>query len=344
MEKIYTVQATAFERLIEGLEAAGVDADALLREFAVDRKLVSDPEARVPFQKLAALFEAGAERSGDDCFGLHLGVQAEPQMFDALGYAVMSCPNLEAALLTACRYHRVLNDGGEMRLEVKDDTAHMVFRIRGPKAGSYRQVTEDKVTHFCRIVEIISSPGWRPLEVRFEHPAPRNDGEYRHVFACPVLFDQAHNGFSFDAALLAGSLPTADARLLRIMVRVIEKTLRELPAPDEFLRKVRKLLVDSLPHGKIALSDIAERLGVSTRTLQRRFSDCGISYHRLLGQTRQRLSMSYLRQTGLKVSEIAFLLGYTDVSAFSRAFLRWTALTPGEYRRASSSRDDDGAR
>jgi AraC-like DNA-binding protein len=311
-----------------------VEPDALLREHAIDRSLVNDPEARIPFRKYAAIFEAAAEISGDDCFGLHLGAKAEPQMFDVLGYAVMSCPTLEAALNTACRYTRLL-DGGEMRLDVDDDFARLHFRITEPEVGPCRQVTEDKGAHLSQVVRAIASNEWHPVEVRFKHPAPTDSAEHRRFFRCPVLFGQARNALSFDAALLKDSLATADERLLHIMVRVIEKALCELPDPDEFLHAVRKIVVDNLPHGATSLADIARRLGMSSRTLQRRCADYGVTYHRLLNQTRHRLSLSYLRRPELAISEIAFLLGYTDVSAFSRAFVRWTALTPGDYRRAS---------
>jgi AraC-like DNA-binding protein len=173
--------------------------------------------------------------------------------------------------------------------------------------------------------------------VRFEHPAPGNFEEHRRFFGCPVLFDQEYNALTFDAALLEDRLATADERLRRIMVRVIERTLRELPDPDEFLHKARQLVVDNLPHGTISIADVAQRLGMSSRTLQRRFAHYGMTYDRLLDQTRYGLSMSYLRQPMLTVTDIAFLLGYTDISAFSRAFVRWNGLTPGGYRRANVS-------
>ncbi len=334
MRRLHTVQSSVFERLIEGLAAVGVDPDPLLRELAVDRKLVDDPEARIPFRKYAAMFEAAAERSGDDCFGLHLGAKAEPQMFDVLGYAVMSCPTLEAALHTACRYTRVLYDD-EMRLDVKGGVAHLMFRIVGPEVSSCRQAAEDKGAHLRSIIQILARAELCLLEVRFEHPAPANSEEHRRVFGCPVLFDQDCNALTFEAALLEGKLATADGRLLRIMVRVIERALRELPPPDEFLEKVRQFVLDSLPQGKISGSDMAQRLCMSPRTFQRRFAEHGMTYHRFLNQTRYALSLSYLMQPRLSISEIAFLLGYMDVSAFSRAFVRWAGLTPGEYRRAN---------
>ena len=336
MQGVHTVQASVFERLIEELTVVGIDPDSLLRELAIDRRLIDDAEARIPLQKYAAMLEAAAERSGDDCFGLHLGAKAKPQMFDVLGYAVMSCPTLEAALHTACRYTRVLYDD-EMRLDVEDNVAHLMFRIIGLDVSTYRQVTEDKGAHLCSIVQSLASAEWHPLQVRFEHPAPDNFEAHRRVFGCPVLFDQAYNALTFDAALLEDRLATADERLLRILVRVIERTLRELPAQDLFLREVRQLIVDNLPHGNIRSADIAQRLGMSSRTLQRRFAKHGITYHRLLDQTRHALSLSYLRQPRLTISEIAFLMGYTDVSAFSRAFARFAGTTPGEYRRANLS-------
>ncbi len=334
MRRYHTVQSSVFERLIEGLAAVGVDPDSLLQELSIDRALVDDPEARIPFRKYAAMFEAAAERSGDDCFGLHLGVKAEPQMFDVLGYAVMSCPTLEAALHTACRYTRVLYDD-EMRLDVEGDVAHLMFRIVGPDVTSCRQAAEDKGAHLRSIVHVLARAELRLLEVRFEHPAPANSEEHRRIFDCPVLFEQAFNALTFEAALLEGKLATADERLLRIMVRVIERALRELPPPDEFLEKVRQFVLASLPQGNISSADMAQRLCMSARTFQRRFAEHGMTYHRFLNQTRYALSLSYLRQPKLSISEIAFLLGYMDVSAFSRAFVRWAGLTPGEYRRSN---------
>ena len=220
---------------------------------------------------------------------------------------------------------------------MEDDVAHLMFWTTDPDVSAYRQATEDKGAHLSQVVRSIASAEWHPLEVRFEHPAPDTVDEHRRVFDCAVLFDQQYNALTFDAALLEDKLATADKRLLRIMVRVIERTLRELPDPDELLHKVRQLVVDNLPHGNIGSADMAQRLGMSPRTLQRRFAECGMTYHHLLNQTRHALSLKYLRQSRLTISETAFLLGYTDVSAFSRAFVRWTGVTPGEYRRGNVS-------
>ena len=224
-----------------------------------------------------------------------------------------------------------------MRLVVEDGVAHLMFWTTDPYVSSYRQATEDKGAHLFQIVRTIASSVWHPLEVRFEHPAPDNVQEHRRVFGGPVLFDQEYNVLTFDAGLLGDRLATADKRLLCIMIRVIERMLRELPDPDKLLHKVRQLAVDNLPHGKISSADIAQEMGMSPRTLQRRFAEHGMTYRGLLNQTRHALSLRYLRQSRLTISETAFLLGYTDVSAFSRAFVRWTGLTPSEYRGAKVS-------
>ncbi len=336
MHRTLTVQSSVFKRLIDGLTAVNVDADVLLDEFGIDREFLDDPEARILFRKYAAMFEMAAKRCDDDCFGLHLGAKAEPQMFDALGYAVMSCATMQAALHIACRYTRVLY-GDEMRLHVEGDTAQLRFRILCPNATSYRHATEDKGAHLQSVVQSLARTEWHPREVRFEHSAPGCSEEHQRIFHCPVLFDQEFNALTFDVALLEDKLATADDRLLGILIRLIERTLRGLPDADEFPHTVRQLVVENLPHGNITSRHTARKLGMSARTLQRRFAEYGMTYHDLLDETRHALSLNYLRQPRLTISKTAFLLGYADVSAFSRAFVRWTGRTPGEYRRENLS-------
>ena len=333
MVSVPTIQANALQRVIEGITAAGVDPEELLSALDIDDKQIADPDARIPLRTYVNFFEEAAERIGDDCFGLRLGGNSDPTMFDVLGYAIMSSSTLEEALCTVCRYIRVRNDGASARLTVVGDNVRLSFQLTDTKVSPSRQLMEDIGALLFQMIRTITGTPWHPREVRFKHPAPADTREHEALFGCPVSFGTETNELVFDSETLERKLVTADKSLKKIMVRVIEKALSE-SAPDSFLETVERLVIDRLPHGNVSVTDVAKKLGMSGRTLQRRLAQRSMSYHQLIDRIRRRIALGHLNQHRLPLSEIAFLLGYTESSAFSRAFTHWTGITPGKYRQS----------
>jgi AraC-like DNA-binding protein len=172
------------------------------------------------------------------------------------------------------------------------------------------------------------------LEVQFAHEAPARTSEHLRVFGSPVLFDCATNALVVDRDFVERQVPAADQRLYRILKQHVERILSEMPRQSDLLCAVRRAIAESMRDGDPKLARVTKKISMSRRTLQRRLKEQGAVFKTLTDDTRRRFALDYLRDRKQTLTEIAFLLGYSEVSAFNRAFKRWTGKTPLDYRRS----------
>jgi AraC-like DNA-binding protein len=170
--------------------------------------------------------------------------------------------------------------------------------------------------------------------VCFEHPRPRTVDEHRRIFGCEVGFDAPEHAVTFHRDALVLPVVQADPRLGALIDRYAEELLRRLPRGNALSDRVRQLVAESLCDGDHGLEPIAGRLRMSPRTLQRRLQDESTSHQQIVDELRHELALKYLAEPAVSIGEVAFLLGFSDPSAFHRAFRRWTGTTPGEHRRS----------
>jgi AraC-like DNA-binding protein len=252
-----------------------------------------------------------------------------------LAYIMRNSPNLGAAITNAMRYLRLHVDAAELSLAFAGPEVRLVYRLTDPSIPPSRHYNEVIMVCFLRFVRLGIDDGWAPHEVQFCHGPPADVAPYQGLFGGPVRFDQSDNAMLFDRQLLSRPLRTADHQLLAILEEHAGAVLAELPvADDDLIGRLRQFVLDALPHDGAALSAAARALGMSTRTLQRRLQARGIVYAGLVDDVRRRLSDKYLADANLSLGEIAYLLGYSESSAFNRAYRRWTGRTPSADRRS----------
>jgi AraC-like DNA-binding protein len=194
------------------------------------------------------------------------------------------------------------------------------------------------MAHFVRFVRVGIDDGWSPHEIQFRHGAPADISPYRGLLGALVRFSQSDDAMLFDRQLLSRPLRMADHQLLPILEEHAQAVLAELPVPDDdLIGRLRGFLIGALSNEACGLSTAARALGMSTRTLQRRLQQHGIVYAGLVDEVRRHLSSKYLANGKLSLAEIAFLLGYSQSSAFNRAYRRWTGRTPSADRRRAAA-------
>jgi AraC-like DNA-binding protein len=174
------------------------------------------------------------------------------------------------------------------------------------------------------------------MEVQFAHQPPRQTSEHLRVFGAPVSFAAPTNALVFDPEFVERQVPSADERLYPIMRRYLEQVLQEMPRETDELASVRRAVGEIMREGDPKLADVARKIALSPRTLQRRLKEQSLDFKGLVDDTRRRFSLNYLKDPQHTLTEIAYLLGYSEVSAFNRAFKRWTGTTPVSYRRSGS--------
>jgi AraC-like DNA-binding protein len=331
-----TISVKAVGKILDAARERGVAPRELCRAAALDPAAAEDPDGRIPYAQVVALYEEAARLTGDDAFGLHMSERTSLRVFDLLGYVLMNSPTLGEGLERAARYQSIWNDGAVCEMDASEGRARVTYRYLSLDGATCRQDCEMTLGLVVTFGRAATGVDWSPLEVSFRHAAPAETDEHRRIFRCPVRFSRPANEVVFDASLLKLPLLGADPALSAVLERQARELLSRLPRRTGCAEGVRREIVGALGRGGDAgLEAVARRLGLSARTLQRKLREEGTSHQSLLDEIRRELSERYLREREMSVGEVAYLLGFSESSAFHRAFRRWTGLTPTEFRRGA---------
>jgi AraC-like DNA-binding protein len=200
--------------------------------------------------------------------------------------------------------------------------------------NSLRQSNEHEMTIAINTLRMMVGSQWAPKEVQFAHEAPEQTSEHLRIFHAPVSFGCETNAIVIDRHFVEREVPAADQRLYQILKRYLDHVLGEMPREDCLLASVRRATAETMRDGDLKLARVARQMAMSTRTLQRQLKERGVDFKHLADDTRRRFAVNYLKDRKNTLTEVAFLLGYSELSAFNRAFKRWTGSTPLDYRRS----------
>jgi len=328
---------TAAER---GIDAATLAAAAGLAPAALPPLPLQNPSdlpESLPAQDYIALLEAGARLADDPHFGLHVGERVRPGTYSVYGVVLLACQHLGQAFELTQRYEQLAHDLGRSHLALDGALARYDWTSAFPHAT--RHLVESVFAGIRVFGCWLSGRPLAPLEVRFAHASDADPAEYERVLGVAPRFGSGRNAATFDAAILAVPVPNADPTLFPVLREHAERLLRERErngvVGDVHAAVVRRLAPDlarALAPEPVRLAGIADEIGMSARTLQRKLADVGSSFQQVLDGARHALAMDYLRQDGLSLVDIAFLLGYQEQSAFTHAFREWAGMNPGAWR------------
>lgn len=296
-----------------------------------------DPDRMLEIDRLAAVLANAADELRDSVFGLHLGAKFDLEAFGLVTYAVLNASTVEIGIRNLVRYMSSLVEGADAELSVRRGVAALRARSDRADPEAFRHVYDGAMLVVLRMLRrLTGAAAWRPLEVLLVPRAPADTREHRRLFGVEPRFGQSENEIRFDAALLAREVAGADRSLLPVVEQRLNEVLAADPAEEPWLARLRIEIASRLCDGHPTLPDVAPEVGMSTRTLQRLLAERGLAYRDLVQAARRRLALEYLERSDTELTEIAFLLGYSDLAAFAHAFQRWTGTSPGAHRRARS--------
>ncbi|MDC3983018.1 AraC family transcriptional regulator [Polyangium jinanense] len=334
-----TVHAGAFRHVVSVLEGAGLDPRPLLAAAGASETDLVDPDLRVPMARYVALWRIAAPRFPKGSLGLTFGASFELDHGNLLTYMAAHAATLGEAVLQADRYRHLVHEMLLPALDLEGGDA-CLRRVLHPSIGRIGAMAESIAATWVKSLSIYVGEAFRPREIWFQHPAPRDLRPYDEAFGCPVRFEMPETRMITDREELERPLRLANPRLRAYLEEQARIQLDSLPHENGLADRVRRLLVEELRGGAPSQDHIARRLALSPRTLQRRLKDEGVVFNDLLDEQRRALCDRYLQDRSLSIQEIAFLLGYTERSSFYRAFRRWTGGTPLELRKVD--RDETG--
>lgn len=333
-----SVSVAYLQGLLDYLQRQGFASDQLLAQVQLPQHVLAQRDQRVAISVYLQLLEQAERLTGDSNLGLHLGEAMRPGYYGVLGYLVMSCATLADALHRQLRYASLVGSLGRVELDEEPSRAGLEAQVALRWAplieGAQRQHGEETLAGWLTFGRWITGSAVAPTEVRFQHLAPADTCEHRRIFACPVLFAQPDNALVFPKRLLNAPLGQADTQLRQLLDAHADRQLGELCQGTDVLERARSELMRQLPECGADLELLAQTLQLSTRTLQRRLHEGGLSFSQLLDETREHMARRYLQDPALDLAEIAFLVGFSESGSLARAFRRWTGQSPSAYRQS----------
>lgn len=317
--------------------AAGGDIDRLIERHRLPPTVESLPDVGVRSGVVYRLSDEVAALTGDPFFGLHLAGVMPRGQFGLLEFMLRSASTIREACRFAVRYMELVCDAAEVWFEERASEAIIDQRVHGEPACGGCHPNEFTIAMIVRLFREAFGGTWRPRRVWFAHP-PRPDASPLVSFfeTENIVFGADSNGFSFEISELDHPIPSSDQALLAVLDSQAKAIVAKLPAKGDPIARIRERIRQALPGGPPDLAELARSLSMSPRTLQRRLADHDTSFSDVIDDVRSALSKLYVSDSALELGEIAFLLGYSELRAFIRAFKRWTGVPPGSYRNQRS--------
>ena len=315
------------------LESYGIDPETLFREMGLNPELMKRPGGRYRLDSIDNLWRKASKIIDDPCFGLKAGEYWHPSNFGALGYAMLASNTLRTALERVDRYHRFLSDERFIKLIETEEglTYTLIFSHEKRDIPARNDAILAVTMSMCRMNYI---EDLAPISVTLTHPKPSCSSRFYEYFRAPIVFEGPTNSLTLPIEAVDKSLPGSNPQLAELNDQVMIEYLAQLDQ-GHITQKVKAVIIDQLPSGSVTDESVARELYMSSRKLQRQLQSEDTTFTTLLNEIRQDLAQRYLREQDINLTEIAFLLGYSESSAFSRAFKRWMGVSPSEYRTAA---------
>ena len=328
------VTGSYLQPLLETAAARGVDTRALAQAAGLVMPLDPLPES-LAARDYIALLARGAELAMDPHFGLHVGERMRLGAYSVYGLILLACADFAQALEQTQRYEQLAHDLGRSRLEVDLESGLACYTWTSHFPDATRHLAESVFAGIRTFGSWLAGRPLAPVRLAFAHASDGDPAEYARVLGMVPAFGAEAHLACFDAALLAMPVPNADAGMYPVLQQHAERLLKEREDERErhgIVAQVRACVIRNLAKDRVRLASIADELGLSQRTLQRKLSEAGASFQQVLDSARHALARDYLRQRGLSLADIAFLLGYQEQSAFTHAFREWSGMNPGAWR------------
>lgn len=333
----FTVAIHYVRLLTDHCSLNGLAPQRLLAEVGLPDTVLDDLDARLPFADFTKMMICAADWLQDPNLGLHLGQAFRPGYLGVQGIALLACPTVRDLVPRMVRYAALIHNACSDEVEERDGQWILHWRSNLPgNADPGRHHVELNFASIAVTARWLTGVQQAPSWVSFRHCPPATTHEHEALFACPLRFGAEQNAIAYPIGFLDLALLQSNPPVLRMMDMLSEQMLQKLHESAEpgWLRQCKQVIVDSLREGTPELRRIAAALGLTPRDLRRQLADCEHNFRDLVDELRRELATHYVEDAALPLADVASLLGFSEQSAFQRAFRRWTGEAPGRRRRA----------
>jgi len=317
------------------LEKYNVAPEPVFKQVQLNPLLMHKPGERYSLRKIAELWEEMGKRISDPCFGLSAATCWHPSHFGTMGYAMLVSKSLRVTLERLIRFHRVISDAQFGELHEDKDLNSLVFTLKYQDESQYSYGREDAaLAWIMSLLRVNYQKDLAPLSVYLTHDEPKCSGKYFEFFKSPVHFNSPVCRLSLSLDVVDTLLASGNEELAQFGDQAMQNYLKTLDNGND-ISHLKRLIIENLPSGNVTVDQIADELGVSARTLQRTLQEKETTFSTLLSDTRMDIAKGYIQNRDMDLTEVAFLLGFAELSTFSRSFKKWTGKSPLQYRKAA---------
>jgi AraC-like DNA-binding protein len=303
-------------------------------ELGIPESVFSRQDVEVSTKKYAELLETVA-REVDPDIGLEMGGRLIAKDMGVVGHAISAAPDVRTMLRLMCNYLYVFSQSNTMRLDVGENRAAVTYKATILSPEQLRQDAECSLAYVTSLIRELSGVAFKPLFVEFEHSRPKSVSRHRQLFGCEVAFAQKSNRLHLDKRILDTPVLSSDSGLLQALRFYLDDKIKVRSETEDHIAKIRHLISSSLVNGVPDQKRIAESLGMSARTLQRRLRDKKVVFADLVDEVRYEIAQDYVSHSEFSITDVSMMLGYNELSSFSRAFKRWSGVSPHQLRESA---------
>jgi AraC-like DNA-binding protein len=325
--------------LPERIAAAGINPEDILQEAGLRRRDLAEPGRRIALAQYCRAFELAARRTARTNFGLEFGATFHPQHLGLLGYLAISAPTLGQALRKFAAYlpaHQQATHVGISAFE--EGSAAVEYVILDSSIRERQQDAELSIGMLFSLLRHCLGSRWSPIGIHLMHDRPRGRTRYEELLGVRPLFAQSSNRILLRRGELDCPMPRRDEQLMRLIEAELRKQLPASSSSTDVLARARHEIALALDSAELELDAIASRCGLQSWTLKRRLKEQGMTFQDLVAATRYDLALEHFAR-GVPITNVAIALGYSEVSAFSRAFRQWTGQSPRKFLAARGAAD-----
>jgi len=318
--------------LLEVFKRGGVDTQRLALDHPAEvRGMLRDPGG-LPPRSLNTLLNACARLSGDESLGLHMIEWVDVTMLGTYGYLMANAPTVGRFLDVAVKYYPTLYRGAVLELHMEGAISILEFRVAGVTRVSPRHLHEWMLGFLADFIGRRLGSGWLPIRTLFANEAPEDPSGLEPVFGGDIAFNASRTAFEFETEILDRTINAADWHLLKLLTDQAETLLAGIHQRGSIEARIRLQILEHMERGRATSRYIALRMGMSRSTLKRRLAADGLTFRELRRETIREVATRALSETDVEVGAVALKLGYSELSAFDRAFRRITGMSPTKYR------------
>lgn len=327
----------AVQQYLRYADSQKLDTQKAIIASGIDPNVLENANGRIPGEQFQALIKTLIECANDNLMGLHSGLYVQPGSYSVLGYITMSCASIGDAIERIPPYERLVGDMGVTRIEKTAKTITLNWRCAYNDALVRRHMIDNVLASWTNFARWLADQDTSPDMILLERPAPESLAEikeYEDFFRCPIHFSQAKSAVVLARSLLSIPLRQPDQLLLKTLESHASQQMSELESKlGSFSLRVMQAVRKQLNLGQTSKELVADELGVSLRTLQRKLLAEGTHYQSLADEVRLDIARQLLGESKLALQDIAYNLGFADSRSFHRRFKQWTGQTPGEFRK-----------